>query len=747
MAPRFWARPQRPPAMRRLSLFAALVLAAPLWAGASAAQPGFGFTFTAGADGLVVQAVAPDGSAAGAGIKAQDVITAVGGRSMAGVSLDAAGVHLASFTAPPRSAGFDVRRGGIRFSALIYPTEFDRVALGGSGTPPRALPVPAGTGCVAGDCTDGTGSYRYDSGATYVGGWQGGRRHGRGTYTFTTGMTFVGDWRDGARVRGRETFPSGSAYEGDYADDERHGQGTYTFASGAVYTDAFADNKMSGTGRYTWPSGSVYEGEFLNEKRHGQGTMRHHDGRVESGTWRDGAFVGGRAAPVASGACAQTVPILQARSAEQVRCALAAGGDPDAVGDRGVTPLYIAVDRNDSASLRLLHQAGADVNAPAGPLGSPVLFSALLDYETQPETIETLLALGARVDARNGSEWTPLHTAVMQGHVGGIRLLLAAGADPNARTELGAADGTTPLHMALYSSTKRDVVDIVAMLLEAGADPARRDEAGETAFDYATSWPDGPTRSQVQAALRASTSAPSTPPATSATGCVSGDCADGTGTARYANGDTYEGAFAGGRRHGRGTYTWASGESATGDWVRNDLARGVRRYTDGAVYDGEIQNWKRHGQGTMTYAGGQVYTGGWAESLRHGHGSMTYGNGNVYTGGWLDDDRHGQGTLVFPNGESFVGDWAGNAAVRGRETYPSGSTYDGEYQDGKRHGTGRFTWTSGSVYEGQFADGKRHGQGTMRHADGRVETGEWRDDAFVGRSGPTPRVTEILTDG
>ncbi|MCO5169993.1 MAG: ankyrin repeat domain-containing protein [Planctomycetes bacterium] len=59
--------------------------------------------------------------------------------------------------------------------------------------------------------------------------------------------------------------------------------------------------------------------------------------------------------------------------------------------------------------------------------------------------LRELLRAGAKVDLKSkGDRWTPLHRAVDEGRVEAARLLLEAGADPNAL----AADGSTPLSLA-----------------------------------------------------------------------------------------------------------------------------------------------------------------------------------------------------------------------------------------------------------------------------------------------------------
>ena len=55
--------------------------------------------------------------------------------------------------------------------------------------------------------------------------------------------------------------------------------------------------------------------------------------------------------------------------------------------------------------------------------------------------VEVLLAKGAEVDARNKNQWTPLHNSAFNGHLATVEVLLAKGAEVDARS----LDGKTPL--------------------------------------------------------------------------------------------------------------------------------------------------------------------------------------------------------------------------------------------------------------------------------------------------------------
>ena len=76
---------------------------------------------------------------------------------------------------------------------------------------------------------------------------------------------------------------------------------------------------------------------------------------------------------------------------------------------------------------------------------------------------------------------TPLHVAGIKGDIRTVRLLLDAGADPNARTAGGQYLKMPPLAWYVYGGHSEGV----EALIDAGADVNARNTKGQTALDMA----------------------------------------------------------------------------------------------------------------------------------------------------------------------------------------------------------------------------------------------------------------------
>lgn len=130
---------------------------------------------------------------------------------------------------------------------------------------------------------------------------------------------------------------------------------------------------------------------------------------------------------------------------------LAAGADVDRTDHVGETALLRAVRSRDRLDVvRLLLEKGADPNLPVyhsneTPLHHAALFAG-------PQTIRLLLAAGAEIEARQQQGETALFVAAGRGYRDNVEALLAAGAEIDAPS----GDGRTPILAAI---TGRYVTD------------------------------------------------------------------------------------------------------------------------------------------------------------------------------------------------------------------------------------------------------------------------------------------------
>ncbi|MEQ1572769.1 MAG: ankyrin repeat domain-containing protein [Vicinamibacterales bacterium] len=205
------------------------------------------------------------------------------------------------------------------------------------------------------------------------------------------------------------------------------------------------------------------------------------------------------------------IEAVRTERVDVVRSLLAAGADPDAIA-RGThyedTALTLACKSGNLALVVMLLGAGANPNLRQG--GSNWEFTPLMlaSGGGHIEIVQRLLDAGANVQDRQGMFHAqgggpgvrPVPTlsyAVQYGHTEVARRLILAGASIE-RTEL-------------YSAIVNGHVDIVRLLLRADADPRWILRSGLSVLDEARRSPE-PTRAQMVAEVRRFLDGPPRPP-------------------------------------------------------------------------------------------------------------------------------------------------------------------------------------------------------------------------------------------
>jgi ankyrin repeat protein len=140
--------------------------------------------------------------------------------------------------------------------------------------------------------------------------------------------------------------------------------------------------------------------------------------------------------------------------------------------NKGLTPLHWAARCGYKDAARALLAKGADVNSkvkdPEIKIGKPW---KMLGGGEDAKELQSVGKGDGKANSDRGA--TPLHFAAGEGNGDVVNLLLAKGADVNAKDAYG---GRTPLYDAIRARSK----DIVAQLLAHGADVNARDDRGFT---------------------------------------------------------------------------------------------------------------------------------------------------------------------------------------------------------------------------------------------------------------------------
>lgn len=173
--------------------------------------------------------------------------------------------------------------------------------------------------CISGNCQNGSGIFKYPSGAKYIGQFKDGQINGIGSCYYTDGSKYQGEWLRGRpHGNGIKILVDGSRKEGVWekgqfvepktqvitkspnvptADGKqtgcisgncRDGKGIYIYPSGAVYIGEFQNGEIHGIGVCYYSDGRKYQGQWLHRFPEGKGTMTYADGNKRTGNWKKG---------------------------------------------------------------------------------------------------------------------------------------------------------------------------------------------------------------------------------------------------------------------------------------------------------------------------------------------------------------------------------------------------------------------------------------------------------------------------
>mmetsp|Transcript_74076 Transcript_74076/g.240855 ORF Transcript_74076/g.240855 Transcript_74076/m.240855 type:complete len:268 (+) Transcript_74076:103-906(+) len=91
------------------------------------------------------------------------------------------------------------------------------------------------------------------------------------------------------------------------------------------------------------------------------------------------------------------------------------------------------------------------------------------------------------------------------------------------------------------------------------------------------------------------------------------------GTFTYVNGDIYVGQWQVGKKHGRGSYTYAKdGTKLIGDWEKGKIVVGKWVFPNGTFYSGKFRYNKPHGEGVWVFPNGNQLTGEFVQKQQPG---------------------------------------------------------------------------------------------------------------------------------
>ncbi|PQE03561.1 ankyrin repeat-containing protein [Rutstroemia sp. NJR-2017a BVV2] len=152
-----------------------------------------------------------------------------------------------------------------------------------------------------------------------------------------------------------------------------------------------------------------------------------------------------------------------------VKLLLEAGANVESKDSNSQTPLWWAARNSNIAIVKLLLEAGANIESKDSNGQTPLWWAARI---SNTDMVKLLLEAGANFESKDSNSETPLWWAARNSNIAIVKLLLEAGANIESKD----SNGQTPLWWAAWISN----TDMVKLLLEAGANIESKDSNSET---------------------------------------------------------------------------------------------------------------------------------------------------------------------------------------------------------------------------------------------------------------------------